>query len=74
MARAAVYNHNSLRVKRRSALENDTLAAIWFKCGLVCEVYRQWRLVGQRNTTPASITEQLSRRLRCLLMWERIMK
>ena len=31
MARVAVYTHNSLRVKRREDLEDDTVAAVWLE-------------------------------------------
>ena len=34
MARVCVYTHESLRVKRRSDLEDDTIAAVWLECGL----------------------------------------
>ena len=34
MARVAVYTHNTLRVKRREDLEDDTIAAVWLECGL----------------------------------------
>ena len=68
MARVAAYTHNSLRVKRRSDFENDTVAAVWLECGLpkqkgilVCIGYRQWRLVGQADNTSASTSEQLVR-------------
>ena len=78
MARVAVYTHNSLRVKRREDLEDDTVAAVWLECGLphqkgilVCVGYRQWRLIGQRDNTSASTAEQLSRWLRFLEMWEK---
>jgi hypothetical protein len=68
MARVAVYTHNSLRVKRRSDLEDNTVAAVWLECGLpkqkgilVCVGYRQWRLLGQKDNTSASTSEQLAR-------------
>ena len=60
LARVAVYTHNSLRVKRRPDLEDDTVAAVWLECGLpnqhsilVCVGYRQWRLPGQQDNTSA---------------------
>ena len=77
LARVAVYTHDSLRVKRRSDLEDDTLAAIWLECGLpnqhsilVCVGYRQWQLPGQQDRTSASTAEQLSRWLVFLEKWE----
>ena len=81
MARVSVYTHNSLRVKRREDLEDDTVAAVWLECGLphqkgilVCVGYRQWRLIGQRDNTSASTAEQLSRWLRFLEMWEKALE
>ena len=77
MARVAVYTHNSLRVKRRSDLEDSTVAAVWLECGLpnqrsilMCVGYRQWRLLGQQDSTSASTTEQLARWLIFLEKWE----
>ena len=81
MARDAVYTHNSLRVKRRSDLEDEDVSAVWLECGLphqkgilVCVGYRQWRLLGQRDGTSATTTEQLSRWLRFLEMWEKALE
>ena len=78
MAKVAVYTHESLRVKRRSDLEDSTVAAVWLECGLpnqrsilVCVGYRQWRLVGQTDDTSASTGEQLVRWLAFLDKWEK---
>ena len=78
MARVAVYTHDSLRVKRRSDLEDNTVAAVWLECGLpkqkgilVCVGYRQWRLLGQKDNSSASIAEQLARWLKFLELWEK---
>jgi hypothetical protein len=77
MARVAVYTHNALRVKRRTDLEDDTIAAIWLECGLpnqqgvlICVGYRQWRLLGQTDSTSASVQEQLNRWSVFLEKWE----
>ena len=66
MARVAVYTHTSLRVKRRSDLEDPDTAYIWLECGLpgrrgflICVGYRQWRLLGQGDNMSASVPEQL---------------
>ena len=68
MARVAVYTHDSLRVKRRPDLEDDTVAAVWLECGLprqqgilVCVGYRQWQLLGQEDNSSGSVSEQLLR-------------
>lgn len=78
MARVAVYTHSSLRVKRRPDLEDNTTAAVWLECGLpnqrrilVCVGYRQWRLVGQKDSNSASTSEQLVRWLVFLEKWEK---
>ena len=78
LARVAVYTHTSLRVKRRSDLEDSEVAAVWLECGLpgqqnilVCMGYRQWRLPRQQDSTSASIGEQLARWLVFLEMWEK---
>ena len=77
MARVGVYTHESLRVKRRTDLEDDTVAAVWLECGLpnqqgilVCVGYRQWRLVGQNDNTSASVQEQFNRWSAFLDKWE----
>ena len=81
MTRVAVYTHTSLRVKRRSDLEDNNTAAVWLECGLpnqrgilVCVGYRQWRLLGQTDNTSASISEQLVRWLVFLEKWEKALQ
>ena len=78
MVRVAVYTHSALRVKRRHDLEDNNIAAVWLECGLpnqrsilVCVGYRQWRLLGQADSTSASTSEQLVRWLVFLEKWER---
>ena len=73
MARVAVYTHDSLRVKRRPDLEDDTVSAVRLECGLpgqqgilVCVGYRQWQLLGQGDKSSGSVSEQLVRWLRFL--------
>ena len=81
MARVAVYTHKSLKVKRRADLEDDTIAAVWLECGLpnqnkilYCTGYRQWRLLGQKDNTSATTTEQLARWLKFLEVWEKALE
>ena len=81
MARVAVYTHKSIKVKRRPDLESSTVAAVWLECGLpnqnkilFCAGYRQWRLLGQKDSTSASTTEQLARWLKFLEMWEKALE
>ena len=78
MARVAVYTHESLRVKRRHDLEDDTVAAVWLECGLpgqkgilVCNGYRQWQLLGQADNSSGSVEQQLARWSTFLNMWEK---
>ena len=78
MARVAVYTHSSLRVKRRHDLEDNTTSAVWLECGLpnqhgilVCVGYRQWRLLGQHDSSSATTLEQLARWLTFLEKWEK---
>ena len=77
MARVAVYTHDTLRVKRRSDLEDDTISAVWLECGLpgqqgilVCIGYRQWQLLGQADNSSGAVSEQLARWLIFLDKWE----
>ena len=77
MARVAVYTHNTLRVKRRSDLEDPDTAAIWMECGLpgqkgilICVGYRQWRLLGQGDNNSATVAEQLARWTKFINRWE----
>ena len=81
IARVAIYTHKSLRVKRRSDLEDSRVSAVWLECGfpnqrsiLFCAGYRQWRLVGQSDNISASIPEQLSRWERFLDSWEKALE
>ena len=81
MARVAVYTHNSLKVQRRSDLEDSEVSAVWLECGLpnqkrilFCAGYRQWRLLGQKDNSSASTAEQLARWLRFLEVWEKALE
>ena len=81
MARIVVYTHHLLRVKRRWDLENENVAAIWLECGLphqrgflVCMGYRQWRLLGQTDSTSSTVAAQLTRWEMFLDNWEKALK
>ena len=81
MARIVVYTHHLLRVKRRWDLENENVAAIWLECGLphqrgflVCMGYRQWRLLGQTDSTSSTVAAQLIRWEMFLDNWEKALK
>ena len=77
MARVAVFTHTSLRVQRRTDLEDNIVPAVWLECGLpgqqsilVCIGYRQWQLLGQQDNSSGTVPAQLERWLRFLSKWE----
>ena len=81
ISRVAVYTHNSLIVKRRPDLENDTISSIWLECGLprqkkilICHAYREWQYVGQQGTNSGSVQAQLERWCIFLDAWERALQ
>ena len=81
MSRVVVYTHNSLIVKRRSDLENNTISSIWLECGLprqkkilICHAYREWQYVGQTGGNSGSIPAQLERWCTFLDAWERALQ
>ena len=76
-ARLAVYTHELLRVKRRPDLENKYVSALGLECGLpqqksilIGMAYRQWRLLGQKDESSASVRQQLSRWSLFLKKWK----
>ena len=77
IARVAVYTHESVRVKRRPDLEEDTVSAVWLECGLpgqqgilICIGYRQWQLLGQEDNSSGTVPQQLARWVSFLDKWE----
>ena len=78
VARVVVYTHQSLKVKRRSDLEDDTISSVWLEVGLprkrkilMCHAYREWKYLNQDNTASASINAQQARWSLFLTQWER---
>ena len=78
VSRVVVYTHNSVVVKRRADLENNTISSIWLEVGLpnkrrilMCHAYREWRHLNQENNSSASIGSQLERWVLFLDQWER---
>ena len=78
VSRVAVYIHNSVVVKRRSDLENDTISSIWLELGLpnkskilMCHAYREWRYMNQSDAHSGTVNAQLQRWLVFLDQWER---
>ena len=76
-ARVVVYTHKSLIVKRRADLEDNRISAIWLELGLpqkkkilVCQGYREWRYLGQADSSSSTVAAQLERWSVFLTLWE----
>ena len=68
VARVVVYTHQSLKVKRRTDLENDSVSSVWLEVGLprqkkilMCHAYSEWKYLGQPTTSSSTLTAQLER-------------
>ena len=77
IARAVVYTHSSLVVKRRADLENDSLSSVWLEIGmprqrkiLVATFYREWQQLNQPDNASRSVQAQLERWCNFLTQWE----
>ena len=75
-SRIVVYTHKSLICKARPDLMNNTISSIWLQVGLprqrqilVCNVYREWQLLGQHDNSE-TVAEQLIRWILLLDQWE----
>ena len=80
ISRVVCYKHQSLVGEVREDLMSDQFSSIWLEVGLpgrsrilVCQLYREWRYLGQpdRGIYSNSIQEQLQRWLIFLDQWER---
>ena len=78
ISRIVVYTHKSLVVKRRPDLEDSRVSAIWMEVGLpnkhkiiVCQGYREWRYLGQPDSSSSTVTAQFQRWSIFLTMWEK---
>ena len=76
-ARVVVYTHKSLIVNRRTDLEDSRISAIWLELGLphkkkilVCQGYREWRYLGQADSSSSTVAAQLHRWSIFLNLWE----
>ena len=80
LSRIVVYTHQSLVVKRRTDLEDNTVSAIWLEVGLphkrkiiVCQGYREWRYLGQPDSSLvqlfSTVAAQFQRWSTFLCMW-----
>ena len=81
ISRVVVYTHQSLVVRRRYDLEENTISAIWLELGLphkkkiiVCNAYREWQQLGQLNSESGTVAAQLQRWCKFLDMWEMALK
>ena len=77
LARAVVYTHSSLVVKRREDLEDEVISSVWLEAGLprqrkiiVATFYREWQQPGNADQSSKSIQDQLERWCRFLTQWE----
>ena len=80
ISRVVCYKHQSLVAEVRDDLMSDQFSSIWLEVGLpgrskilVCQLYREWRYLGQpdRGIYSNSIQEQLHRWLIFLDQWDR---
>ena len=76
-SRVVVYTHKSLVVKRRSDLEDNRISAIWLEVGLphkkkilVCQGYREWKYLGQDDSSSGLVGAQLEHWSFFLNMWQ----
>ena len=68
-SRVVVYKHVSIICKVRSDLMSPNFSSVWLECGLpnkkkilVCNLYREWQLLGQGgDKSSKEITQQLHR-------------
>ena len=79
MSRIVCYKHHSLVGQVREDLMSDEFSSIWLEVGLpgkrkflVCQLYREWRYLGQPNRGEESntIQEQIRRWTIFLDQWE----
>ena len=77
-SRVVVYTHKSLVVKRRTDLEDSRVSAIWMEVGLphkkkiiICQGYREWKYLGQPDSSSGTVAAQFQRWSVWLTMWEK---
>ena len=79
VSRVVCYKHQSLVGKMREDLMSDQFSSIWMEIGLpgkrkflVCQLYREWRYLGQpnRGEHSATVQEQMRRWVIFLDQWE----
>ena len=79
VSRVVCYMHQSLVGKVRNDLMSDEFSSIWLELGLpgkrkflVCQLYREWRYLGQedRGVHSNTIQEQMRRWVIFLDQWE----
>ena len=79
VSRVVCYKHQSLVGKVREDLMSDQFSSIWLEIGLpgkkkilICQLYREWRYLGQpdKGEYSRSINEQMRRWVIFLDQWE----
>ena len=72
-SRIIIYTHKSLICKPRTDLMSDKCSSIWLQIGLpnqkqilVCQFYREWKLLNQNDELSQSVQAQLLRWLNFL--------
>ena len=77
-SRIVVYTHKSLVCKLRPDLMDEKCSSIWMQVGLpgqkqilICQVYREWQILGQDNDTSKSLAAQFDRWKLFINQWER---
>ena len=80
ISRIVCYKHQSMVGKVREDLMSDKFSSIWLELGLpgnkkflICQLYREWRYMGQddRGQQSNTIQEQLRRWVIFLDQWDR---
>ena len=78
VSRVVCYKHHSVVGKVREDLMDGNMSSIWLELGLpkkkkflVCQLYREWQYLGQRDSSSRSIPEQIARWSLLLDQWQR---
>ena len=77
VSRVVVYTHSSLVVKLRPDLMDHSISSIWMEIGLpgrskilVCNTYREWQYLGQKDSSSRTVAAQLTRWELFLQQWD----
>ena len=76
-SRIVVYTHKSLVCHPRPDLMSCDSSSIWMQVGLprqkqflVCQIYREWQLLGQNDSSSKTVPAQLARWIIFLDQWK----